>query len=268
VSGVIVGRPRGTTREDPVGVRAAMTKLGIAMLLGAVAFVPACNSDSCVAEGAEVSTPQGLRPIESLRIGDEIWAVDPKTGERVATRIVAIKTATRECLALELQGGGALVCTPDHPVYAAESSTFVPAVSFLEGKARQILRVDEEGARVQDVRVVRANVGLRRVFDLTVESEHHDFVADGVLVHNKSDPNECGPYPDCIASTSGDTSTSEESTDEASTSADSGTESSGTDDTGSSDTGSGSDDTGSSSGDTGSSSGDTGSSSGSSSGGA
>jgi hypothetical protein len=245
-----------------------MKKHWLALPLGAIALASACyTTDSCVAEGTQVSTPLGLRAIESLRVGDEVWAVDPRTGERVATTIVAIKSAVRECLALRLEGAESLVCTPDHPIYVAEAGTFMPAVSFLEGKARQVLRVDERGARAQTVRAVLTGVGLRRVFDITVESEHHDFIADGVLVHNKSDPDLCDPLPvttspECIASTSDDTSTPGESTDEASTSADassdSGTGGSGTGDTGSSE-GSGTGDTSSGTGDTGSGSDTTGS---------
>lgn len=156
-------------------------------MLGVMSLGSACySSDSCVAEGAAIATPTGLRPIEALRVGDAVWAVDPRTGERVSTRIVAIRSATRECLALQLPGEGALVCTPDHPIYVAELGTYLPAVSFVEGKARQILQVDDDGARVVSVQAVRVDIGMRRVFDITVESEHHDFVANGVLVHNKS----------------------------------------------------------------------------------
>src|SRR5688500_3550520 len=132
--------------------------------------------DSCVAEGATVATPDGLRAIESLRVGDSVWAVDPRTRERIPARISAVRAATRECLALELSDGASLVCTPDHPVYDPDAEQFVPAVRWLEGRATRTLRVDEEGARVEGVVSVRADAGLRRVFDLTVGSEHHDFV--------------------------------------------------------------------------------------------
>lgn len=156
------------------------------MGLGLLVLGPACYfTTSCVAEGAQVSTPQGPRAIERLRVGDAVWAVDPATGQRVSTRITEIRSATRECLALQL-GTEALECTPDHPIYSPASNAYVPAVSFLEGRAHEILRVDDEGARVEPVLSVRSDVGLRRVFDLTVESEHHNFIANGVLVHNKS----------------------------------------------------------------------------------
>ena len=172
------------------------TRRWLSLGLGVLALEPACYFEtSCVAEGALVATPQGLRAIERLRVGDAIWAVDPHTMQRVATRIAAIRSATRECLALQL-GAGALECTPDHPIYSASSRTYVPAVRFLEGRAHEILRVDEDGARVEPVLAVRSDVGLRRVFDLTVESQHHNFVANGVLVHNKSPSCEIGD-PDC-----------------------------------------------------------------------
>lgn len=205
-----------------------MKKHWLALALGATALASGCiSSDSCVAEGAQVATPQGPRAIESLRVGDVIWAVDPRTGERVATPIVAIRSATRECLALELPDGTSLVCTPDHPIYVAEQRRFLPAVSFMEGKAEQVLQVEEHGVKAVRVRAVHADAGLHRVFDLTVESELHDFVANGVLVHNKSDdpcdPNDPNQPAFCSEESSGSPpSTAEgESTDDTSTGADS-----------------------------------------------
>jgi hypothetical protein len=248
------------------------TTAAVAISLGMLAAGPAC----CVSEGALVSTPLGPRPIERLRSGDAVWAVDPRTGQRVPARITAIRSATRECLALCV-GGGALHCTPDHPIYCPSSSTYVPAVSFLHGKAREVLAVDDEGTRVAPVEAVRTDVGLRRVFDLTVESEHHSFVADGVLVHNKSYAcdvtNDCEALDTFFEDTSSDSTTgAADGTTAGSTSGSSSSSSSGTGSSGgsssadSSDTGSsdaGSSDTGSS--DTGSS--DTGSSGGTSTGG-
>jgi Hint domain len=233
--------------------------------LSAVLFLTtACTfgETSCIAEGAVVDTPDGPRAIETLAVGDRVWAVDTRTGERVSTRIVGIRTATRECLALELPDGGSLVCTPDHPVYDPDSEHYVPAVRWLERQATRILRVDDRGVRIERVVSVRTGVGVRRVFDLTVESELHDFVASGVLVHNKS-PIYCTPGDDPYCTD--ETTSPDDATTATGTGSSGGTDTQGdtttstaasSDETGASsdDTSSGSEETGASSDDTGSSS--------------
>ncbi|MEM7156571.1 MAG: Hint domain-containing protein [Myxococcota bacterium] len=205
--------------------------------LGALALTSGCiiEETSCVAEGARVATPSGLRAIETLAVGDLVWAVDPGSGERHATRVTAIRTATRECLTLQL-GSTSLVCTPDHPVYVAETGTYLPAVSFLEGKAETMLRVNEQGTEVVRVQAVRTDAGVHRVFDITVESELHNFVANGVLVHNKSpgcnvggspnDPDSCDYMPTSTgdAGEATDTDAETESATEASTGGTGGSE--------------------------------------------
>lgn len=191
-----------------------MTKRWIPASIVALALTPGCiiQDNSCVAEGAQIATPQGLRPIEALEVGDLVWAVDPNSGERHSTRVTAIRTATRECLSLQL-GSTSLVCTPDHPIYVPATDTYEPAVSYLERKADTILRVDERGTEVLAVQSVRTDAGMHRVFDITVESPLHNFVANGVLVHNKSpgcdidgpsdDPNSCN-YTSSVDTGDGD----------------------------------------------------------------
>ncbi len=170
------------------------------MSLGVLLGCTSCmDDDSCVAEGGLVSTPEGWRAVESLDVGDVIWAVDPATGVRVETTITAIRSATRECLALRF-GADELECTPTHPIYCPAEAAYVQAVAFVNGQARQILRVDDEGAQTQRVRAVRSDVGTRRVFDLSVDSEHHNFVVNGALVHNKS---ESGGLPSASSSSTG-----------------------------------------------------------------
>lgn len=136
---------------------------------------------SCVAAGTRIRTPKGDVPVESLRVGDPIFSMDPDSGELESTTVTMIRSAERECLRLRLTRTE-LVCTPDHPIYAADARTYLPASAFVEGAAVVLKTADG------DVRLVgvEAWAGVRRVFDIGVASSHHNYLAADVLVHNKS----------------------------------------------------------------------------------
>lgn len=152
-------------------------------LLGAVG----CGPVLCVARGAKVRVPGGTRPIEDLVDGDVVLCVDPETGKSVAATIFAVRQSRRECVRL-LVDGTSLTATSDHPVYCPVSKSWADAGDWVVGKRTQLLRVHEE--RVEPVKVtgVSAYAGVFDVYDITVDHPLHNFVADGILVHNKQPP--------------------------------------------------------------------------------
>lgn len=158
-------------------------------LLAAAAFsLTACGGLFCIARGALVSTPRGKRRIEDLVVGDTVWCVDPESGERVEAPLVQVRSAKREIMRLE-GDGFSLRCTTDHPLYDPVAKEWSAAGDWVLGKRTALLRV-EDGARPSVVQVSTRVIadGLADVFDLSVEHALHNFVADGVLVHNKSLP--------------------------------------------------------------------------------
>ena len=157
------------------------------LLLGAALSVSACIPPGCIARGARVRTPRGTRPIEDLEVGDEVLCVDPELAVTHVTRITWRRVVTRECLTLSFDGG-ALQCTSDHPLYCPASKGWHPAGDWALGKRTQLLHVGDDGQRVVEVTSVSTFSGVHDVFDFTVEHELHNFVADGVLVHNKQPP--------------------------------------------------------------------------------
>ncbi len=151
-------------------------------------------SSSCVAEGSLVAGPSGSVPIEHLRVGDEVWSIDPLSGRPVVARIVAIYSARRPCLALRTASGRTLTVTEEHPVYAPDEGRFHPAGRWLEPNAPRVAVVDG-GLTPEDVLSCAPLSGVRRVYDLTVDSPYHNFSADGVLVHNKTPYEDPFPIP-------------------------------------------------------------------------
>jgi hypothetical protein len=140
----------------------------------------------CIAEGSLISTPTGRCRIEQLREGDAIYSVDTHTGVLVEARITAIRRSVRECMSLELCGGERLRCTPDHPIYHPGTDSYRLAGEWITSGATTVSRVVEGRVIEQAVRSVSAYAGLMEVFDLSVDGPHANFIADGVVVHNKS----------------------------------------------------------------------------------
>ncbi len=158
-------------------------KKPLVALLGSLSLT-AC----CIARGTLVSTPRGLRRIEDLIEQDTLWSVHPETGERVASHLVAIRRATREVMRL-VGADFELTCTTDHPLYDPSTKSWASAGDWVLGGRHQLLLVPDAGAaRVVTVERRDVSAGVAEVFDLSVEHELHNFVAAGVLVHNKKHP--------------------------------------------------------------------------------
>lgn len=146
--------------------------------LGAFAAAPAC----CVAEGTRVRTPEGLVPIEKIGVGATVLSFDPQRQQLVAAHVQATRSAQRTCLALHT-ADTTLVCTPDHPVLLPEADLYAEAVLARPGRA--LAQVTGTRTRLTAVHRVAEAAGLRRVYDITVDSPLHNFVAEDIVVHNK-----------------------------------------------------------------------------------
>ncbi len=145
---------------------------------------------SCIARGARVRIPGGTKAIEDLQVGDEVICVDPDSGAHLTTRITHLRSAERECVSLKFEDRE-LVCTSDHPIYSPEDGTWAPAGDWALGR-RTLLAVSTGTGLVHiKVHSRRIDASIHEVFDLTVEHALHNFVANGVLVHNKRRPPLC-----------------------------------------------------------------------------
>lgn len=142
---------------------------------------------ACFAAGTEVATADGPQPIETIRPGDVVWAVDPASDDRRSLqRVVSTSvTPSRKVIALgvESDAGGrdVLRVTPDHPFWSDSDFTWVEAGDLQIGSRLRsfdgsvLLVVSVEGA------------GVEAVYSLEVEGVHTYYVGDvGGLVHNAS----------------------------------------------------------------------------------
>lgn len=147
---------------------------------------------SCLAAGTWVRTPAGPRLIETLAVGELVTSVDPRSGRESASPLLAVRRAERACVRVRTAGGREVVATADHPFHAAVSGGYVPLGELAAAPGAHLTAV-EGGPCADPVVSLERLVGRRAVYDLTVASPLHNFVAGGLLVHNKS---EAAPDPE------------------------------------------------------------------------
>ncbi|PSK88042.1 intein/intein [Murinocardiopsis flavida] len=155
---------------------------------------PAPNS---FAPGTPVLLADGsTAPIEDIRVGDEVHAFDPSTGEEGPRPVTDLIRGSGEKTLVDITviGGGStgtITATGGHPFWDPESAEWAAAEELATGT---VLRTDTgDWARVTGAEVRSAP---QRVYNLTVADLHTYYVRAGavepVLVHN-SNADPCGP---------------------------------------------------------------------------
>jgi hypothetical protein len=128
-----------------------------------------------------VATEDGVKPIQTISPGDEVWALNEKTGERTLRKVLSTVLHLDDD-ALELTAGGeSLLTTADHPFFTA-AGEWVEAAKLKVGQEVQSL--DGELLRVEKV---EKGDGRVAVFNFEVDEDHSYFVGGSRLgVHNCS----------------------------------------------------------------------------------
>jgi len=158
-------------------------------------------TDSCVAEGTMIDTPDGPRSVESLSVGSAVWSVDPSTLQKVRGRVVRHQSSWGLCRTLRWPGG-ALRATGEHPLYDPEIGDYREAREWYAGERSGLMAADGRVLTAKSDDWFPTPCPVR---DLSIDSPHHNFVAGGVVVHNKEVPdcrNEtltCGVDEVCVA---------------------------------------------------------------------
>ena len=136
----------------------------------------------CFVAGTMVSTEEGLRPIEDIRPGDMVWAMDPETNEKALKAVVQTFVRETDELLHLIIGDEEITTTPEHPFYvmgrgwvAAKTLNIGDRLLLFSGK-----RVRNFGKRDEN----KGETCL--VYNFEVEMYHTYFVGThGILVHNQ-----------------------------------------------------------------------------------
>jgi len=95
---------------------------------------------------------------------------------------------------VELADGTTIQVTREHPFYSPDESRYKPIGEFKPGE--QLARIgQDEKLKAIGVAGVKAVRGEFTVYNLSVDSSHENYVAAGVLVHNKTPT----PSPDQVS---------------------------------------------------------------------
>jgi hypothetical protein len=140
-----------------------------------------CFSNSFVA-GTLVETRNGLVPIESIQIGDEVLSQDMTSGEVEYQKVVHLIQDERDyeiySFHLASDSEEVIKVTANHPIFV--NGNWVEAVDIQKGDLLSL----SDGEVLEVLRVSVEHV-TTKVYNLTVDENHTYFVGDKtVLVHN------------------------------------------------------------------------------------
>jgi RHS repeat-associated protein len=133
------------------------------------------------------------KPIAEIRIGDEVLATDPETGEEGGRVVTAVMVHEDTVFALRTDDGGTLTTTEDHPFWNVTDRQWQRADMLSNGD--QLLTATGAQTRVAGLRQDTKRQAL--AYNLTVDDLHTFYVrgadaAQSVLVHNSCEE-EDGP---------------------------------------------------------------------------
>jgi RHS repeat-associated protein len=149
-----------------------------------------CN---CFGKGTLVWSATGLRQIQDLRVGDQVWSWNEQTGE-IALKPITETFVTPDRPLVELAVSGSvsevITTTPGHPFWV-EGAGWVHAEELVAPDALRFADTTADPASA--ARLVDGPPARGTVYNLTVAEFHTYFVGNsGVLVHNTSP---CGVSP-------------------------------------------------------------------------
>lgn len=129
----------------------------------------------CLAEGTLVATPEGPRPIETLKIGDMVY-----NRYKQPTRVIGVyDNGEAPTVSLRNRGKEYLRCTPDHEILC-NTTDGQRICGVYEIDTDVVPVVDEHSSQFE-----LACPEIARVFDITVDDpEHLYLLANGLCVAN------------------------------------------------------------------------------------
>ena len=136
----------------------------------------------CFVAGTLVETKDGHIPIETVQVGDYVYAENPETGEKALKRVVQTFVNQAEELVHVNVNGEQITTTPGHPFYV-QNKGWIGADRLTVGDVL-VTRCGER-IYVKSVRIELAETPVK-VYNFEVEDFHTYFVGEeSVLVHNK-----------------------------------------------------------------------------------
>ena len=181
ISGAVTHRL--TTGSWDGAAQAAANGAATGFLEGTIsgAINGAINSPYCFVAGTLVLTVAGTVAIETIQVGDMVWAWDEETGEVAPKEVVETYVNETYELIHVFVDGEEIVTTPSHPFYSPVKG-WTNAIHLRAGDI--LVLVNGEYVIVEKVQHEILETPVT-VYNFQVEDYHTYYVSEaGVLVHN------------------------------------------------------------------------------------
>lgn len=138
---------------------------------------------SCFVAGTQVSTPQGLRNIEEIKVGDTVYSYNEETQQIEEQKVTKAYIFESNIIStITFENGEQIKNTPVHPYY-------VVGKGWTETKdlkvGDEILTQDKTKIKIENIQL--ENVEEINVYNIKVENNHNYFIGNTkFLVHNKA----------------------------------------------------------------------------------
>ena len=162
---------------------AALNGMADGALSGAItgAITGGMNSNVCFVAGTAVLSSIGFVAIETIRVGDKVWAENPETGQKELKEVVQTFVNETEHLVHVFVKGEEIITTPEHPFYSPVKGW----TAACELRAGDILvSVNGEYVIVEKIQHEILETPIT-VYNFEVADFHTYYVGkDSILVHN------------------------------------------------------------------------------------
>jgi Hint domain-containing protein len=167
-----------------------MVRSPIWLLLAGSLIVGCGETSSCFVRGTRVATPRGPRKIEELEPGDEVFSWSLSERQTVVRTIAAVRRSTSGRV-LRVAAGEQVIAgvTLEHPFFDAAHGDFRPA-GDLSARSRLLVWLgsgDPLEKQLSSLGVIESRTEVD-VFNLSVAGDEQNYFAEGILVHNKTPP--------------------------------------------------------------------------------
>jgi len=174
----------------------ALTRFGLELPALATEFGPRAaqilGCALCFPADTMVATPQGSRPIQALKVGDQVLAENPTTGKVEVESIQAVRRDPVSALMqIHLADGSSIKVTADHPFWVDGNADFTEMGWRAAGQLQIGDHLRTASGAEATVAELQYQIGAAVVYTLTVAPDHTFFVGSArVLVHNSNCPSD------------------------------------------------------------------------------
>jgi hypothetical protein len=138
----------------------------------------------CFPAGTLVSTLKGMRTIESLVIGDQVYAYDFQSKSVAIRQILSLYHGATNCWVDIYAGSSILRATKDHPVWIESEHKWIEAQYLANGMTLRL--ENDETCEISSVKILPLRTKTD-TYNLTIEGSNNFFAGEiKALVHNNN----------------------------------------------------------------------------------